>query len=72
MIEDGVTGWLVDRTVEGVRTGLAAVAALDDGARREVSARSRATAERHDWDAVARRYLELAAALAAARSEHRP
>ncbi|MCO7274143.1 glycosyltransferase family 4 protein [Cellulosimicrobium cellulans] len=72
VVEDGVTGWLVDRTVEGVRTGLAAVAALDDDERAEVSARARAAAVRHDWDAVARRYLELAAALATARSEPRP
>jgi glycosyltransferase involved in cell wall biosynthesis len=72
VVDDGRTGWLVDRTVEGVRKGLAAVAALDDDARREVSAAARAAAERHDWDAAARRYLDLAAALVAARSETRP
>ncbi|MFD4994017.1 glycosyltransferase family 4 protein [Cellulosimicrobium cellulans] len=72
VIEDGVTGWLVERTVDGVRTGLAAAAALDDDARHEVGARCRAAAERHDWDAVARRYLELATALTTPRSEPHP
>ncbi|MTG90342.1 glycosyltransferase [Cellulosimicrobium sp. BIT-GX5] len=67
VLEDGRTGWLVDRTVDGVRKGLAAVAALDDDARREASRAARATAERHDWDAVARRYLALAAELAEVR-----
>src|SRR5690606_7221570 len=67
VLEDGRTGWLVDRTVDGVRKGLAAVAALDDDARREASRAARATAERHDRDAVARRYLARAAELAEVR-----
>lgn len=67
VIEDGRTGWLVDRTVDGVRKGLAAVAALDDDARRDAARAARATAERHDWDAVAQRYLALAAELAEVR-----
>jgi UDP-glucose:(heptosyl)LPS alpha-1,3-glucosyltransferase len=67
VIEDGRTGWLVDRTVDGVRKGLAAVAALDDDARRDAARAARATAERHGWDAVAHRYLALATELAEVR-----
>lgn len=72
VVQDGVTGWLVDRSVAGVRTGLEAVAALDEDTRRATSRAARATAERHGWDAVARRYLELAATLATPRSEPHP
>jgi len=64
VLDDGRTGWLVDRTVDGVRKGLAAVVALDDRARLDAARAARATAERHGWDAVARRYLALAAELA--------
>lgn len=60
VVEDGRNGWLVDRSAAGVRRGLLALVALDDTGRDEVSRHARQSAERHDWDAVARRYVALA------------
>lgn len=68
VVEDGREGWLVERSVDGVRRGLRAVVALDDAGREAAAKSARATAERHDWDAVAERYLDLAAAVAADRT----
>ncbi|MCB7137028.1 glycosyltransferase family 4 protein [Cellulosimicrobium marinum] len=64
VLDDGRNGWIVERTVEGVARGLRAVAALDPDARSAVARAARETAEVHGWDAVARRYLALAAELA--------
>lgn len=64
VLEDGTNGWLVERSVHGVTRGLRALVALDAPSREAVSGAARATAERHGWDAVARRYLALARELA--------
>lgn len=65
VLDNGRNGWLVDRTIAGVRRGLLTVRDLDDDARAAVRATARVTAERHDWDEVARRYLALAKELTA-------
>ncbi|MEG3614415.1 glycosyltransferase family 4 protein [Isoptericola haloaureus] len=64
VVDDGRNGWLVERTVAGVRTGLRAVAALDDDALAAARHAARKTAEQHDWGTVSQQYLDLLEQLA--------
>lgn len=63
VLDDGRTGFLVPRSVAGVRDALARVPAPGDDGHATMHAAARATAERHGWDAVAARYLALLATL---------
>ncbi len=56
VVHDGVNGYVVDRTVDGVAAALTEVAAAD---RAPLRAAARATALEHSWARVADRYLEL-------------
>ena len=63
VIDDGVHGFLVDRTTEDVRRGLDAVARWTPAERAARSTDARTRAEAHDWDKVAAQYVELARSL---------
>ncbi|PWJ26143.1 UDP-glucose:(heptosyl)LPS alpha-1,3-glucosyltransferase [Branchiibius hedensis] len=60
LIEPGVNGFLIDRTVSDVVAAINAVRRLDPDA---ASRAARAAATPHDWDIVADRYLALLAEL---------
>lgn len=61
IIADGENGFLIERDAGDLARRLADISAGDAG---EWRSRARATAERFAWDAVARRYVELAAEIA--------
>jgi glycosyltransferase involved in cell wall biosynthesis len=65
LVEEGRNGYLVERSVPAVRDALLRFTTADGAA---MAAAARRTAEGNSWQEVARRYLELAAALAAARA----
>ena len=68
IIDDGVNGFLVDRDPVAVGDRLEELATLDDAQLAEWRRRARASVEPYGWPAIARRYLELAEELAAARA----
>lgn len=65
VIVDGKNGYLVSRTADDVARALAALAAAPPADREAMSRAARGSAEAHDWDAVAARYLELFVTLGA-------
>lgn len=64
VVTDGVTGLVVDRDVAALRAAFATLAAVD---RAPWGRRARTVAEQHSWESVARRYVTLAAEVAAER-----
>ncbi|MFC4243676.1 glycosyltransferase [Gryllotalpicola reticulitermitis] len=68
LIDDGVNGFLVDRTVDDVVRALTAVTAAELAPWRRAA---RATGERYAWSVVARRYADLAAEVRASRAVRR-
>ncbi|PRZ06402.1 UDP-glucose:(heptosyl)LPS alpha-1,3-glucosyltransferase [Isoptericola sp. CG 20/1183] len=64
VVRDGVDGYLVDRTVEDVRRGVAAIGAATPGERAALGRAARREAEAHTWGRVAGQYLDLFRSLA--------
>ncbi len=69
LVEPG-TGVVLDDSedADGLAEAMAAYSRDPDGLLRESGVRARALAERHDWPGMARRYIDLLAAAAAARA----
>lgn len=67
VIVDGVNGYLTERTAGSVHDALGRLAGLPAVERADMSAAARRSAETHDWDEVAARYLELLTDLEATR-----
>jgi UDP-glucose:(heptosyl)LPS alpha-1,3-glucosyltransferase len=59
VVNDGVDGYLVERTAEDVRRALVALADATPAERDAMSRAARRTAEDHDWDRIAEAYLSL-------------
>jgi UDP-glucose:(heptosyl)LPS alpha-1,3-glucosyltransferase len=70
VVNDGVEGYLVERTAEDVRRALVALADTTPAERDAMSRAARRTAEDHDWDRVAEAYLSLLEPLV--RADERP